>query len=325
MSFPELGQTLRSKILVLCLLSLIVMTGMLVSTGSVLTGARTEPVTRKYTLIATDTRIQVDPWNYWNAWTFNGTIPGPTLRANLGDTLEVTLVNKQPGVHSLHFHQSGYQQAYDGTILGAPQGMVTTGYNFTYVIKADRAGLFYYHCHSDYVYPIAIHIHQGLYGALIIGDPSKPLPSAKEYVLIFSETMIPDNLVVRTGEPVASYVSMLSSSASTYHIINGAAYPLTPTLTARSGERVRVYLVNFGEFQHSWHVHNHGIYIYKQIDYGRGFRTVREVVDGDVLSLDPGEVAIAEVIAGVPGTWMYHSHTVSQAEMGMMGIFIVSS
>ena len=288
------------------------------------TAARYEPVIRKYTLVVGETRIQVDSWNSWNAWTFNGTVPGPTLRVNLGDTLEVTLVNKQAGVHSLHFHQSGYQQAYDGTILGAYWGMVATGRNFTYVIRAERAGLFFYHCHSDYVNPIAVHIHQGLYGALIVDDPSEPLPPAKEFVLVLSETLVPDNLVVLTGESLTKYVSMLASSNSTHHIINGAAYPLTPTLTARTGERVRVYLINFGEFQHSWHVHNHGIYVYKQIDYGRGFKRIREVVEGDVLSLDPGGVATAELIAGVPGTWMYHSHTVSQAEMGMMGVLVVT-
>lgn len=286
--------------------------------------APTEPMTRKSTLVVTEKAIQVDPWNSWKAWTFNGSVPGPTLRANLGDTLEITLMNTQPGVHSLHFHQSGYAQAYDGTILGAYWGMVATGRNFTYVIKAERAGLFYYHCHSDYVHPITIHIHQGLYGTLIIDDPRNPLPPAKEYVLVLSETLVPDNLVIITGEPVSKYVAMLANSSSTFHIVNGAAYPYTPTLTAWSGERVRIYLVNFGEFQHSWHLHNHGIYVYRQMDYGRGFRMVLEAVPGDVLSLDPGEVAIAEVTAGVPGTWMYHSHTVSQAEIGMMGLFVVT-
>lgn len=284
-----------------------------------------QSVTRKYTLIVSETRIKIDRWNYWNAWTYNGTVAGPTLRANLGDTLEVTLVNKQAGVHSIHFHQSGYQQAYDGTIFGSQWGMVPTGYSFTYVIRADRAGLFFYHCHSDYVNPITVHIHQGLYGALIIDDPSNPLPPAKEYVMVLSETLVPSNLVVLSTEPVAKYVSLLSSSNSTHDIINGASYPLTPTLTARTGERVRVYLINLGEFQHSFHVHNHGIYVYKQIDIGNGFTRVREVVDGDVLALNPGEVAIAELVAGVHGTWMYHSHTVSQAEMGMMGIFIVTT
>ena len=306
-------------------LSLVATTGILYSLGSVLTDARTSPINRRYTLVAEDTRIQIDPWTYWNAWTFNGTVPGPTLRANLGDMLYVTLVNKQPGVHSLHFHQSGYEQRYDGTMLGAWEGMVTTGFNFTYVIKAERAGLFFYHCHSDYVNPVSVHIHQGLYGTLIVDDPRRPLPpAAKEYVLVLSETLTPDNLAVLTTDHPTKYVSLLTSDPSTHHIVNGASYPLTPTLTARTGETVRIYLVNLGEFQHSWHLHNHGIYVYKQMDYGRGLRWVREAVPGDVLSLDPGGVAIAEVEAGVPGTWMYHSHTVTQAEMGMMGLFTVT-
>ncbi len=313
-----------TKILTLVLISIFLVPSGVYYAGNSSSPPRYEPVTRKYTLTVTETKVQIDPWNYWNAWTFNGTVPGPTLRANMGDTLEVTLFNKQAGVHSLHSHQSGYQQAYDGTILGAYWSMVATGRNFTYVIKAERAGLFYYHCHSDYVHPIAIHIHQGLYGALIVDDSSNPLPPAKENILVMSETLVPDNLVILTGEPLTKYVSMLESGNSTRHIINGAGYPLTPTLTGRTGDRVRIYLINFGEFQHSFHVHNHALYVYKQVDYGRGLRRIIEAVEGDVLSLDPGQVAIVDLIAGMPGAWMYHSHTVSQAEMGMMGLFLVT-
>ena len=66
---------------------------------------------KKIVLIAHDALLLVAPDNQlkaggvlYNAMTFNGTIPGPLISVNQGDTLEITLVNHADTVHSLDFH-----------------------------------------------------------------------------------------------------------------------------------------------------------------------------------------------------------------------------
>ena len=105
------------------------------------------------------------------AWTFNGTIPGPTIRATEGDIVQITLINsptsKHP--HSIHLH-SIHSGAMDGTSMSGASGAVQPGHSFTYRFVALPAGVYPYHCH---VSPIADHINRGLYGVFII-DPQEP-------------------------------------------------------------------------------------------------------------------------------------------------------
>ena len=60
---------------------------------------------REFTLIASDQQTkEVSPGIFYNVWTFNGTIPGPTIRATEGDLVRVTLINNGTKFHSIHFH-----------------------------------------------------------------------------------------------------------------------------------------------------------------------------------------------------------------------------
>jgi len=47
-------------------------------------------VLREFTIIAEDDKImEVSPGVFYNVWTFNGTVPGPTIRATEGDLLRI--------------------------------------------------------------------------------------------------------------------------------------------------------------------------------------------------------------------------------------------
>ncbi|MGH9925092.1 MAG: multicopper oxidase domain-containing protein [Nitrososphaera sp.] len=99
-------------------------------------------------------------------WSFNASIPGPTIRVTEGDTVRITLVNPEEykHSHSIHFH-SVHDGINDGTSLSGPSVSVIPGTNYTYEFVAGPVGVYPYHCH---VSPIENHITRGLYSALKI-------------------------------------------------------------------------------------------------------------------------------------------------------------
>ncbi len=134
------------------------------------------PVTRHYSLIIEGANIQEGPDAVWHAWTYNGTVPGPTSYALVGDTIIVTVYNHLDLIHSFHTHLVNYNFSSDGSqanvIAGIGAGsMIAPGQNYTYYFNATYAGIFYYHCHSSDKFPISYHIAQGFYGVIMVDDP----------------------------------------------------------------------------------------------------------------------------------------------------------
>src|SRR6185369_11594533 len=131
---------------------------------------------REYELVAHDKDIEIAPGITFAAWTYNGTVPGPVIRATEGDLLRVRLINAGTHPHTIHFH--GIHPAnMDGVFE-----IVAPGDEFTYEFPARPYGMQLYHCHST---PLKKHIHKGLYGALII-DPPKPRKPAQELVMVMN-------------------------------------------------------------------------------------------------------------------------------------------
>lgn len=114
----------------------------------------------------------------FDAWTFNGTVPGPTMRMTEGDNVRITVINDKNNkfAHTLHMHSihPGSMDGVDNPIL--------PGSNFTYEFVADPYGVYPYHCHVD---PIADHINRGLYGAMII-DPKTPRENMTEMIMLMN-------------------------------------------------------------------------------------------------------------------------------------------
>ena len=122
--------------------------------------------------------IEVAPGVFFPAWTYNGRVPGPTIRATEGDRVRITFLNTTPHPHTIHFHGI-HPAAMDGV---PGQGEVGGGETFVYDFIAEPFGTHLYHCHSV---PLAQHIHRGLYGAFIV-DPKKGRPDANEMVMVMN-------------------------------------------------------------------------------------------------------------------------------------------
>ena len=123
---------------------------------------------REYELHTVDREIEIAPGIFFPAWTFNGQVPGPTLRATEGDRVRVTFVNQGSHPHTIHFH-GWHPPEMDGSL---PEHQVMPGARFVYEFDADPFGVHLYHCHAV---PLKRHMHKGLYGMFIV-DPRTPRP-----------------------------------------------------------------------------------------------------------------------------------------------------
>src|SRR3972149_6255385 len=143
---------------------------------------------REFFLAAQPASIDVSPGVTWNAWTYNGTVPGRTPRVRVGDLPRVHFPNNRALQHSIHVHGLRYTIENDGS-QAYPASMPGPGESYTYTYEATRPGLFYYHCHSsDGNRTISYHIQQGLYGAIIVYPADEwPPTTTYEFVTFFGE------------------------------------------------------------------------------------------------------------------------------------------
>ena len=131
---------------------------------------------REWEIAAFDKEIEIAPGVFFPAWTYNGQVPGPTLRANEGDRLRVHFTNAGSHPHTMHFHGI-HSAAMDG-VTGIGRGEIQLGRARSPTSSTARPfGCHLYHCHST---PLKRHIHKGLYGAFIVNpDPDKQGDAAK--------------------------------------------------------------------------------------------------------------------------------------------------
>ncbi|HET9908347.1 MAG TPA: multicopper oxidase domain-containing protein, partial [Anaerolineales bacterium] len=114
-------------------------------------------VLREYNITALNKNIEVVPGIEYPAWTYNGRIPGPTLRATEGDRIRINFSNGSNHPHTMHFH--GFHPGnMDGVPGSGPGGNVLPGGSFVYEFDAEPFGLHLYHCHA---FPLARHIAKG--------------------------------------------------------------------------------------------------------------------------------------------------------------------
>jgi FtsP/CotA-like multicopper oxidase with cupredoxin domain len=246
---------------------------------------------REYELVAHDMEIEIAPGITFPAWTYNGTVPGPVIRATEGDLLRVRFVNAGTHPHTIHFH--GIHPAnMDGVFE-----IVDAGQSFTYEFPARPHGMQLYHCHST---PLKKHIHKGLYGALII-DPRKPRKPAQELVMVM-------NGFDTDGDGENNFYTV--NGRSFYY----AKYPVH----VRRSQTVRIYLANLTEFDliNSFHLHG-DFFRYYPTGSGDAFEYT------DTVMLCQGQRGIIEIDFANTGRFMFHAHQSEFTELGWMGFFEV--
>jgi len=136
-----------------------------------LTGPRAAAHVHTFTLVARPARLRLGPGVVVDAWTYDGTAPGPTLRVRQGDLVVVRLVNRLPVATTIHWHGVAVPGGEDG-VAGLTQDAVPPGGAYTYRFITRDAGTYWYHAHQDSLTQVAC----GLYGALVV-TPATPARS----------------------------------------------------------------------------------------------------------------------------------------------------
>lgn len=247
---------------------------------------------REFTIIAEDDKImEVSPGVFYNVWTFNGTVPGPTIRATEGDTIRIKFINEGSKSHTMHFH--GIHKAeMDGVFE-----IVGSGGQFTYEFEALPVGVHPYHCH---VMPLEEHIVHGLYGVYIV-DPKGGRPPADEMVMVLN-----------------GFDTDFDTENNFYAANTIPFYYQHHPIQIKVGELIRVYVVNMVEFDPINNLHLHGnLYHY----YPTGTDTVPSTYT-DMITLSQTERGIMEFKYDYPGKYLFHAHKVEFSEKGWVGLFL---
>jgi manganese oxidase len=277
---------------------------------------------REFTLIARENQsIEVMDGGYvFKAWTFNGTIPGPTMRVTEGDLVKITLVNDKNNTrsHSIHMHSihSGEMDGVEG------KGIVAPGESFTYQFVAQPFGVYPYHCH---VSPVADHISRGLYGMLII-DPKEPRPQMPEMVMMmngydFNYDMEGPAFIPTAEEAVNNEMPDVEERDNELYSVNGRAFDyVNHPVELVAGQEYRIYLVNMLEFDLVNSIHVHGT-MFEYYPSGTS-KDPQEV--NDIVTLGQGDRGILELSYPYPGRYMFHAHVNDFADKGWMSFFNVS-
>jgi FtsP/CotA-like multicopper oxidase with cupredoxin domain len=247
---------------------------------------------REYELVAVDREIEIAPGMFFPAWTFNGQVPGPTIRATEGDRVRVTFVNAGSHPHTIHFH-GWHAPEMDGSM---PEHQVMPGGRFVYEFDAEPFGLHLYHCHAV---PLKRHIHKGLYGTFIV-DPKTPRPAADELVMIMN-----------------GFDTNFDADNEVYAVNTVANHFMHAPVKVEVGTLVRIYLVNVTEFDLINSLHLHGMFF----DLFRTGTSLTASEVTDTVMLCQGERAILETRFRYPGKFMFHAHQSEFAELGWMGLF----
>jgi FtsP/CotA-like multicopper oxidase with cupredoxin domain len=258
-----------------------------------LAGGRT---LREWELVAYDKEIEIIPGVKYAAWTYNGRVPGPTLRAREGDLLRIRFINGGTHPHTIHFHGI-HPAVMDGT-PGVGPGEIPVGKEFTYEFEARPAGLHPYHCHA---LPLATHIAKGLYGAFIV-DPPQGRAAADELVMVqnaFDPDFDDDNEV--------------------YAVNTVAFHFMHQPVRVQRNELVRIYLVNIVELDpiNSFHVHGNFFHRFPTGTSSEPTEYTDTVIQGQ------GQRDVLELRFPYTGLYMFHAHKSEFAALGWMGFFDV--
>jgi nitrite reductase (NO-forming) len=302
-------------------------TGDFAAGDSLTTDAALKPLTsaavKEVRLDTTHKIIEIAPGVPFSAWTFGNQVPGPTIRARVGDKIRFTMTNRSdepvPGVqltsapmmHSMDFHAAMVSPA-------DKYKSIAPGQTITFEFTLHYPGVFMYHCGTPMVLE---HIASGMYGAVIV-EPKEGYPTKanREYVVIQSEFYAkPDPQGQKVnGAPLHVLDSeRLRASQPTHTVFNGVFNGLVQNpLPAKPGERVRLFVLNVGPSKtSSFHVvgtiFDRVWFEGNPLNQFRGMQTVL---------LGSSNSAIVEFMIPEEGSYIMVDHHFANASQGAVGI-----
>jgi manganese oxidase len=249
--------------------------------------------TKEFDLTAKVVDWEVAPGRLVKAWTYNGVVPAPMLKVDVGDKVRIVLHNQLPESTSIHFHGIRVPNSMDG-VDPYTQPAVKPGATFTYEFTALEPAVGIYHSHHD----AQVQVPNGLFGALLIGE--MPVPAA----------LGPKNVV-------KEFAMVLNDAGTIGLSLNGKSFPATEPVTLKVGESMIVHYMNEGLMAHPMHLHQPMGYI-----IAKDGVPLTVPMPSDTVNVAPGERYTLLYTATDPGVWAWHCHILNHAETptGMAGM-----
>ncbi|AZO47373.1 MAG: copper oxidase [Mesorhizobium sp.] len=270
---------------------------------------------RTFEVTAEDKEIEIAPGIMFPAWTYNGRVPGPSLRATEGERLRIVFRNQGSHPHSMHFH--GIHAARMDGVPGA--GLVGPGEEFVYEFDARPFGCHLYHCHA---LPLKRHIQKGMYGAFVI-DPDPARHPEHEAVARSRLLGSPENANWQEFVMVMNAFDTNFDNENEVYAVNTVAHAYAKKpIRVLKDKPVRIYLVNVVEFDpiNSFHLHANFFDYYNQ-----GTTLTPTLKTVDLITQCQAERGILEFHfrEHEPGLYMFHPHQSEFTELGWSGMFDV--
>jgi nitrite reductase (NO-forming) len=293
--------------------------GAAISTGAQLKPLDPSPV-KTIRLDTTHKIVEIAPGVKFSAWTFGDQVPGPTIRARVGDTIKFSMTNRSdeavPGIqlvaapmmHSMDFHAA----------MVSPQDKyrsIAPGQTIEFEFTLNYPGVFMYHCGTPMILE---HIASGMYGALVV-EPKNGYPTKvdREYVVIQSEFYAKAPAKGSKTQVYTLDSERLRAAQPTHTVFNGVHNGMVSNpLPAKPGERVRLYVMNVGPSRtSSFHV------------VGTIFDRVwiegnpkNEFHGMQTVLLGSSNAAIVEFMVPEEGSYIMVDHHFANASQGAIGL-----
>ncbi|HZQ78471.1 MAG TPA: multicopper oxidase domain-containing protein [Acidimicrobiia bacterium] len=238
--------------------------------------------TKEFDLTAKVIQWEYAPGKKTEAYSYNGVVPGPTIKVDSGDKLKIVLKNELPESTSIHWHGIVTPNDQDG-VPSVTQPPVKPGETYTYQFTAVGPAVGMYHAHQDSQKQVPL----GLEGAFLIGE--EPLPA---------------------GVKVAQEIPMILNDYGTMSFsINGKQFPATTPIVANKNDYILVHFMNEGYQIHPMHMHGFAGKIIATDGNPDPAPTT-----WDTILVAPGQRISVLVKLDNPGTWLFHCHILNHAE-----------
>jgi uncharacterized cupredoxin-like copper-binding protein len=256
---------------------------------------------KEFDLTASIIDWEVSPGKIVQAWAYNGMVPGPMIRVEVGDHVRVYVTNNLPMGTDVHFHGVGVPNAMDG-VAPLTQPLIEPGQTFTYEFVAETPAVAMYHAH----HMAQMQVPNGLFGTFFVGAVA--LPRGTEV----SGTAIPADLELAAEIPL-----VLNDAGVIGFSLNGKSFPATEPYVFQVGDWYLVHYFNEGLQIHPMHQHQFfGLVIAKDgVPLESPYWT-------DTLAVAPGERYSVLFHVTDPGAWVWHCHILThvESEQGMFGM-----
>ena len=245
---------------------------------------------KRFDITAEVIQWEVEKGKTVEAWAYNGQVPGPTIKVNVGDKVRIVLTNNLEESTVIHFHGIDVPNEMDG-VPDITQPPVKPGDSFTYEFTTTEPAVGMYHSHHN----AQVQVPMGLLGAFRVGE--MPLPG---------------------GVTASQEIDMVLNDAGKMGFtLNGKSFPATKPIVAKVGEPVLLHYYSEGLQIHPMHTHGFaGTVVAKDgIPLSAPYKA-------DTVNVAPGERYSVLIVPTRPGVWALHCHILTHAERhdGMFGM-----